>query len=118
MENDQKPDKFIQELPRKLNIMTNPQPYTAKNDGVTMRHREMGLRLLRFVYKYREENGFPPSVREICAEMGYSSTSSGKTLLEVTEKRGWLQVNTKIPRGIKILEEGMTVLQQEIQESE
>jgi repressor LexA len=82
-----------------------------------MRHREMGVRLLRFVYEYREENGFPPSVREICAKLGYNSSSSGKTLLEITEKRGWLQVNTKIPRGIKILEEGMTVLQEEIPES-
>jgi repressor LexA len=83
-----------------------------------MRHREMGLRLLKYVYEYREENGFPPSVREICAKLGYNSTSSGKTLLEITESRGWLQVNTKIPRGIKILEEGMTVLQEEILESE
>jgi repressor LexA len=82
-----------------------------------MRHREMGLRLLKYVYEYREENGFPPSVREICAKLGYNSTSSGKTLLEITESRGWLQVNTKIPRGIKILEEGMTVLQEEILES-
>jgi hypothetical protein len=49
--------------------------------------------------------------------LGYNSSSSGKTLLEITEKRGWLQVNTKIPRGIKILEEGMTVLQEEIPES-
>ena len=83
-----------------------------------MRHREMGLRLLKYVYEYREENGFPPSVREICAKLGYNSTSSGKTLLEITESRGWLQVNTKIPRGIKILEDGMTVLQEEILESE
>ena len=97
--------------------MANPHPYRASNDGVTMRHREMGLRLLKYVYEYREENGFPPSVREICAELGYNSSSSGKTLLEITEKRGWLQVNTKIPRGIKILEEGMAVLQQEILES-
>jgi repressor LexA len=97
--------------------MGNPLPYTPRHDGVTMRHREMGLRLLKFVYEYREENGFPPSVREICAELGYNSSSSGKTLLEVAEKRGWLLVNTKIPRGIKILEEGMTVLRQEILES-
>lgn len=82
-----------------------------------MRHREMGVRLLKFVYEYREENGFPPSVREICAELGYGSTSSGKTLLESAEKRGWLQVNTKIPRGIKILEDGMTVIREEILES-
>ena len=97
--------------------MSNPLPYTPTHDGVTMRHREMGLRLLKYVYEYREENGFPPSVREICAELGYNSSSSGKTLLEVAEKRGWLLVNTKIPRGIKILEEGMTVLLQEILES-
>ena len=84
--------------------MSNPLPYTPTHDGVTMRHREMGLRLLKYVYEYREENGFPPSVREICAELGYNSSSSGKTLLEV-------------PRGIKILEEGMTVLRQEILES-
>ena len=97
--------------------MSNPLPYTPTHDGVTMRHREMGLRLLKYVYEYREENGFPPSVREICAELGYNSSSSGKTLLEVAEKRGWLLVNTKIPRGIKILEEGMTVIRQEILES-
>lgn len=97
--------------------MSNPLPYTSTHDGFTMRHREMGLRLLKYVYEYREENGFPPSVREICAELGYNSSSSGKTLLEVAEKRGWLLVNTKIPRGIKILEEGMTVLRQEILES-
>lgn len=97
--------------------MSNPLPYTSTHDGVTMRHREMGLRLLKYVYEYREENGFPPSVREICAKLGYNSSSSGKTLLEVAEKRGWLLINTKIPRGIKILEEGMTVIRQEILES-
>ena len=97
--------------------MSNPLPYTPTHDGVTMRHREMGLRLLKYVYEYREENGFPPSVREICVKLGYNSSSSGKTLLEVAEKRGWLLVNTKIPRGIKILEEGMTVIRQEILES-
>ena len=83
-----------------------------------MRHREMGVRLIKFLYEYKEENGFPPSVREICAELGYTSSSSGKTLLEVTQKRGWIQVNTKIPRGIKILDEGMAVIQEEIQEIE
>jgi repressor LexA len=83
-----------------------------------MRHREMGVRLIKFLYEYKEENGFPPSVREICAELGYTSSSSGKTLLEITQKRGWIQVNTKIPRGIKILDEGMAVIQEEIQEIE
>lgn len=96
--------------------MSNSKPYKAKNKGITMKHREMGLRLLKFIYDYREHNGFPPSVREICTELGYASTSSGKTLLEVAEKRGWIQVNTKIPRGIKILEAGMLVIKEEILE--
>jgi repressor LexA len=98
--------------------MSNPRPYQSNNNGVTMRHREMGVRLIKFLYEYKEENGFPPSVREICAELGYTSSSSGKTLLEITQKRGWIQVNTKIPRGIKILDEGMAVIQEEIQEIE
>jgi SOS-response transcriptional repressor LexA len=93
--------------------MNNPRPYKAKNEGVTMLHREMGLRLLKYVYDYRSENGFPPSVREICAELGYNSTSSGKSLLERTEKRGWISVNSGIPRGIKIMPEGIEILTDE-----
>jgi SOS-response transcriptional repressor LexA len=98
--------------------MVNPRPYIAKNDGVTMGHREMGVRLLKFIYEYREENGYPPSVREICAKLGYNSTSSGKTLLERTEARGWISVNTKTPRGIKILSDGMEVIRDEVLEEE
>ena len=114
--NDPKsPIDLSEEHRRKLDFMTYSEPFKAKHEGATMRTREMNLRLLKFIYDYRQENGFPPSVREICSELGYESTSSGKTLLENTQKRGWIQVNTKIPRGIKILAEGLAVLEEEMQ---
>jgi len=48
------------------------------------------------------ERGFPPSVREIGAEIGLSSPSTVHNHLERLQKLGFLQKDPSTPRGLRI----------------
>lgn len=50
------------------------------------------------------ENGYPPSVREICAAVGLKSTSTVHGYLQVLEKKGLIQRDPTKPRAVKIVE--------------
>lgn len=47
-----------------------------------------------YVKNYLEQNSFPPSVREICAEVGIKSTATAYAYLEKLQKQGLI---TKTP---------------------
>ena len=59
--------------------------------------------ILEFLQKEIEENGFPPTVREICKAVGLSSTSTVHTHLEILQKKGYIQKNALKPRALKVL---------------
>ena len=67
-------------------------------------------RMQKVVYNYLKsqikENGFPPSVREICDAIGLSSTSSVHAHLETLAAKGWIKRSKAKNRSIEILEEG------------
>jgi repressor LexA len=44
-----------------------------------------------------------PTVREICKEMGYSSTKSGQDVLEALERKGWISRDGGKARSIHLL---------------
>ncbi|MCL4824758.1 MAG: hypothetical protein KJZ57_11145, partial [Anaerolineales bacterium] len=50
---------------------------------------EKHIRILEFLAKYMDENDRPPSIREICSEVGISSTSVVNYDLDQLEKRGY-----------------------------
>ena len=67
-------------------------------------------RMQKVVYNYLKsqikENGYPPSVREICDAIGLSSTSSVHAHLETLTEKGWINRSKSKNRSIEILEEG------------
>jgi repressor LexA len=60
--------------------------------------------ILEYVYKCVNENGYPPSVREICAAVGFKSTSTVHAYLQKLTDSGVLQKDATKPRAIKILD--------------
>ncbi len=67
---------------------------------LTKRQRE----ILEFIRIFVDEHGFPPTVREIQAGLGISSTSVVDYNLNVLEYLRFIRRNRNISRGIELLE--------------
>ena len=59
--------------------------------------------ILNFVNSYIRENGYPPSIREICQGVGLSSTSTVHAHLKTLTEEGLIQKSGSKSRGIKIV---------------
>ncbi len=60
-------------------------------------------RVYSFIVDFIKNNGFPPTVREICARCGLKSTSTAYDCLEMLEMMGKIEVRRKSPRAIWVL---------------
>ena len=60
------------------------------------------LAILEFIEAQVRENGFPPSVREIGAEVGLNSPSSVHSQLATLQKHGYLRRDPAKTRAIKV----------------
>jgi repressor LexA len=60
-------------------------------------------RILEFLQAFIGENRFPPTIREIGEEVGISSTSVVKYNLDALERKGLIERNREISRGIRLL---------------
>lgn len=58
--------------------------------------------ILEFLNEYVEENGYPPSIREIGAATGTSSTSVVSYNLKRLEEHGYLSRDRQVSRGLKL----------------
>lgn len=58
--------------------------------------------IYRFLVDYITQNGYPPSLREICDEIGINSTSSVHHQLAVLEDMGMIKSKRQITRLVKI----------------
>jgi len=58
--------------------------------------------ILEFIEKQMSDRGFPPSVREIGAEIGLSSPSTVHNHLERLQKFGYLKKDPSTPRGLRV----------------
>lgn len=58
--------------------------------------------ILEFVSKFKNENGFAPSVRDICHECNIKSTSSVHIYLKKLETDGLLKINKQKSRAIEV----------------
>ena len=58
--------------------------------------------ILRFLREYVEENGYPPSIREIGAAAGISSTSVVSYNLKRLEEKGYIGRDPEVSRGLKL----------------
>jgi len=68
------------------------------DDRLSKRQR----RILEFLNEYIEENGYPPSIREIGAAAGISSTSVVSYNLRRMEEKGYISRDREVSRGLKL----------------
>jgi len=62
---------------------------------------ERAREILAFIHRFKEERGFPPTIREIGKAFGISSTNGVRYYLTVLEKAGHVRRAGKISRGIE-----------------
>jgi repressor LexA len=72
------------------------------------RKRKKGLsdrqkRILEVLERFQIQNGYPPSIREICDKAGISSTSVVNYYLEQLEEMGYIERDRRISRGVRLL---------------
>lgn len=60
-------------------------------------------RVYNFIVEFIKNNGYAPSVREICAGTDLSSTSSVYMHLLKLEDKGKIQMKKKFTRAIKVI---------------
>jgi len=62
---------------------------------------ERAREILAFIHRFKEERGYPPTIREIGKAFGISSTNGVRYYLTVLEKAGHLRRSGKISRGLE-----------------
>lgn len=70
--------------------------------------------ILEFIKQEILNRGFPPSVREICAEVNLKSTSSVFSHLEKLERAGYIHRDPKQSRTIEILDDNFNLTRREL----
>lgn len=63
--------------------------------------------ILTFIQEQVIENGYPPTVREICKATGLASSSTAHRHLSHLEEKGFIHRDPSKPRTIKILKGGI-----------
>lgn len=66
---------------------------------------ERQKKILEYISQFTEENGYPPTVREIGAAVGITSTSVVNYNLDVLKNAGYLNRRPDVSRGITLTEE-------------
>ena len=59
--------------------------------------------IMDFLVSSKEENGFPPTRKEIAAKFGWKSANSAQEQLGKLEAKGLIEIVPNVSRGIKIL---------------
>jgi len=72
------------------------------------RKRKKGLsdrqkKILEVLESFQIQNGYPPSIREICEKADISSTSVVNYYLEQLEEMGYIERDRRISRGVRLL---------------
>lgn len=68
-------------------------------DALTPRQEEVYL----YIANYIRENGYAPSLRETMSGLGLASTNAVRQHLERLNKKGFIERNENVSRGIKIV---------------
>lgn len=59
-------------------------------------------RVYSFITRYRQQTGFPPTVREIAQGLGYKSPNNVRQHLRLIEQKGFIRLLAGKARGIEI----------------
>jgi repressor LexA len=71
----------------------------------TLSRRQQAI--LQFIEYFLDENDYPPTIRDIQSELDISSTSVVDYNLKALEARGLIRRNSKISRGIELVNRGV-----------
>jgi repressor LexA len=64
---------------------------------------ERQKRILEVLERFQDQNGYPPSIREICEKTGISSTSVVNYYLDQLEDMGYIERDRRVSRGVRVL---------------
>ena len=71
---------------------------SANRKPLTARRRQ----ILDAIVEHQRSHGYPPSIREIAAEVGLKSPASVKAHMDVLDSAGYLRVDPTRPRAIEV----------------
>ncbi len=66
------------------------------------------LAALDYIKRYSEENGFPPTVRDMCRDLGIKSTATAYDYINRLKNMGYLEKAQNKKRAVAIRSEGTT----------
>ncbi len=64
---------------------------------------ERQKKILEVLGRFQKQNGYPPSIREICDKADISSTSVVNYYLDQLEEMGYIERDGRVSRGIRLL---------------
>jgi len=59
--------------------------------------------VLEFIREFQKENGYPPTLQEICENFGFSSTKSADNHIQALIQKGYLRRNKGLNRSLTIV---------------
>ena len=78
-------------------------------EGLTERQRQT----LSYIAEAVADRGYPPSVREICEELGLASSSTVHSHLQALQRKGYITIDPTKPRAIEVHFDSDTGLNQD-----
>ncbi|MDP4118175.1 MAG: transcriptional repressor LexA [Bacillota bacterium] len=69
---------------------------------MSKKNEDMKIKILKYIERHTEELGYPPSVREICTEVGLSSPSTVHGYLARMEREGFIERDSTKTRAIRV----------------
>ena len=85
-------------------IMMLTDEADAKKGGSDMSLSSRQTGILKFIGEFLEENGYPPTIREIGGAVGISSTSVVSYNLNILQTKGYIQRHREVSRGVRLLD--------------
>ena len=70
-----------------------------KQKGLSDKHK----RVLDVLERYTEQQGYPPSIREMCSRANISSTSVANYYLDRLEELGYIERDRRVSRGVRVI---------------
>jgi repressor LexA len=70
-------------------------------------------KILSFIRRYLDKSQFPPTIREIGESVGITSTSVVNYNLNALEKKGFIERDKNVSRGLRLVEKRATLPRQE-----
>lgn len=67
-----------------------------------MVNEEKLVKVMDYIRKFSEENGYTPSIREICKECGIKSTATAHSYIEKLQNKGYLNKKENKKRAVAI----------------